>query len=169
MLVRNGVRFGFLAYAQDQANGNWPDLDARICDMDVARMRLDVAAMKGRADAIVVSMHGGVEYWTRVHPWQTRFARAAIEAGARVVVGHHPHVAQPWERYRGGVIFYSLGNLVFDQFDRTATQHGLLAEVIFQGAEMVRVNAVPVDLSGEHLGSRSLRDWLPRGHHSDRF
>ncbi|MES1261904.1 MAG: CapA family protein [Acidobacteriota bacterium] len=146
VLTRNGLRFGFLAYAQDQANGNYKDLDERICDMDVARMQQDVAAMKSRADVIAVSMHGGVEYWTRVHPLQTKFARAAIDAGARVVAGHHPHVVQRWERYGEGVIFYSLGNLVFDQFDRKATREGLLAEVVFSGTEIARVNAIPVEI-----------------------
>jgi poly-gamma-glutamate synthesis protein (capsule biosynthesis protein) len=148
VMPRNGVRFGFLAYAQDQANGNWPDLDERVCVMDITRMQRDVALMKTRADVITVSMHAGVEYGTRVHPLQTRFAQAAIHAGARIVVGHHPHVVQPWERFGAGVIFYSLGNLVFDQFDRKSTQQGLLAEVIFAGQEMVRVNAIPVALEG---------------------
>jgi poly-gamma-glutamate synthesis protein (capsule biosynthesis protein) len=148
VLVRNGVRFGFLAYAQDQANGNWPDIDDRICVMDTARMKQDITAMKSKADVITVSMHAGTEYSNRVHVLQARFAHAAIDAGAHVVVGHHPHVVQPWERYGAGVIFYSLGNLVFDQFDRKDTQHGLLAEVVFAGDEMMRVNAIPVDLAG---------------------
>jgi poly-gamma-glutamate capsule biosynthesis protein CapA/YwtB (metallophosphatase superfamily) len=44
------------------------------------------------------------------------------------------------------VIFYSLGNLVFDQFERKDTQQGLLAEVVFAGAELVRVDAIPVGI-----------------------
>jgi poly-gamma-glutamate capsule biosynthesis protein CapA/YwtB (metallophosphatase superfamily) len=146
VLVRNSVRFGFLAYAQDQANGNWKDLDDRICDMDIPRMQQDVASMKTRADVVLVSMHAGAEYWQRPHPIQVKFAKAAINAGAKVVVGHHPHVVQPWERYGNGVIFYSLGNLVFDQFERKETQRGLLAEVVFTGAEIARVNAIPVEI-----------------------
>jgi len=62
------------------------------------------------------------------------------------VVGHHPHVVQPWERYRDGVIFYSLGNLVFDQFQRIETQHGLLAEVVFAGATLLHAGVMPVDI-----------------------
>jgi poly-gamma-glutamate synthesis protein (capsule biosynthesis protein) len=60
--------------------------------MDVTRMQQDVATIKARADVIVVSMHGGAEYWKKAHPIQVRFAEAAIEAGAKVVAGHHPHV-----------------------------------------------------------------------------
>jgi len=146
VLVRNGVRFGFLAYAQDPNNGNYQDREERICDMDVAGMRQDIEALRTRADVISVSMHAGVEYWPKVHDIQKKFARAAIEAGAQVVVGHHPHVVQPWERYRGGVIFYSLGNLVFDQFERKETQEGLLAEIRFSGKEIAGVNAIPIEI-----------------------
>lgn len=148
VLQRNGIRFGFLAYAQDQANGNWPDIDDRICAMDIPAMQRDVAAMRGKSDVAVVSMHGGAEYWSHAHPLQIKFARAAVDAGARIVVGHHPHVTQPWELHGSGVIFYSLGNLVFDQFDRKETQRGLLAEVVFQGSQMVRINAIPLSLAG---------------------
>jgi poly-gamma-glutamate capsule biosynthesis protein CapA/YwtB (metallophosphatase superfamily) len=53
-------------------------------------------------------------------------------------------VVQPWEHYGQGVIFYSLGNLVFDQFQRVETQRGALAEIVFEGPRMVRANLIPV-------------------------
>jgi poly-gamma-glutamate capsule biosynthesis protein CapA/YwtB (metallophosphatase superfamily) len=52
------------------------------------------------------------------------------------------------ENYRGGVIFYSLGNLVFDQMHRRDTQRGLVAEVIFRGARLERWTAHPVEIRG---------------------
>jgi poly-gamma-glutamate capsule biosynthesis protein CapA/YwtB (metallophosphatase superfamily) len=146
VLTRNGQRFGFLAYTYDQSNGNHTDWDARIATMDVSTMRRDVRNMLTRADVVTVSMHAGWEYWTRANPQQVEFARAAIDAGARVVVGHHPHVVQPWEHYRSGVIFYSLGNLVFDQFQRPETQHGELAEVVFSGSSVARAELIPVEI-----------------------
>jgi len=146
ILARNGTHFGFLAYTYDQSNGNHSDFDDRIAPMDVDRMRSDVEGMLERADVAIVSMHAGLEYSPRPNAQQVEFARAAIDAGASVVVGHHPHVVQPWERYRSGAIFYSLGNLVFDQFQREETQHGLLAEVIFSGRTMSRAEAIPVDI-----------------------
>ena len=145
VLERNSLRFGFLGYTFDQSNGNHFDIDPRIAMLDAAQMRLDIASMKRRAEVIVVSMHAGAEYWTRPHPIQTAFARAAIEAGAKVVVGHHPHVVQPVERYRDGLIFYSLGNLVFDQ-RRKETQEGLVAEVVFWGSEPASYRLIPVDI-----------------------
>jgi poly-gamma-glutamate synthesis protein (capsule biosynthesis protein) len=93
-------------------------------------------------------MHAGVEYSPKSNAQQVAFARAAIDAGARVVVGHHPHVTQPWERYGQGVIFYSLGNLVFDQFQRVETQRGALADIVFEGPRLARASLLPVDIVG---------------------
>lgn len=145
VLERNGWRFGYLGYTFDQSNGNHFDIDPRIAMLDAEQMRRDVALLKRRAEVVIVSMHAGAEYWTRQHPIQTAFAHAAIEAGAKVVVGHHPHVVQPVERYRGGIIFYSLGNLVFDQ-RRKETQEGLVSEVVFFGGAPVSYRLIPVDI-----------------------
>jgi len=146
IVERNGLRFGFLAYTFDQSNGNYKDVDDRIASMNVPAMRADLAGLLTRADVAIVSMHAGTEYQPRPNPRQIEFAHAAIDAGARVVVGHHPHVTQPWERRGNGVIFYSLGNLVFDQFQRTETQRGALAEVVFSGKTLESAALLPVDI-----------------------
>jgi poly-gamma-glutamate capsule biosynthesis protein CapA/YwtB (metallophosphatase superfamily) len=147
VILRNGLRFGFLAYTFDQSNGNHRDIDDRIATMDIATMQCDVARLLAEdADVAVVSMHAGTEYRPVPNPQQTEFAHAALDAGARVVVGHHPHVTQPWERRDKGVIFYSLGNLVFDQFQRTETQRGALAEVVFSGKTLESAALLPVDI-----------------------
>jgi poly-gamma-glutamate synthesis protein (capsule biosynthesis protein) len=135
-LQRNGITFGFLAYTYDANNGNHKDTDPRINLLDVERMRADVAGMRTRAEVVVVSMHAGAEYDPKPNAQQVTFARAAADAGAAVVVGHHPHVRQPWEWYGGSAIFYSLGNLIFDQFQRTETQIGSLAELEFRGSRL---------------------------------
>ena len=150
VIERNGLRFGFLAYTYDQSNGNHADVDDRVAVMDTARMREDVGRLSSsgaaRADAIIVSMHAGTEYSPKSNAQQVSFARAAIEAGASVVAGHHPHVTQPWERWGDGVIFYSLGNLVFDQFQRVETQRGALAELVFEGPRLARAGLLPVEI-----------------------
>ncbi len=148
VLPRNGIRFGFLAYTYDANNGIYTDIDPRIALADAAQMRVDVASLRQRADVVIVSMHHGWEYYTTANPHQKAFAKAAIDAGASVVVGHHPHVVQPWERCGAGVIFYSLGNLVFDQSEPAATKRGLLAEVTFRGAALLDVKAIPVEITG---------------------
>ncbi len=146
VLQRNGVRFGFLAYTFDQSNGNYSDRDERIAMLDADRMTMDVKSMLGRADVVTVSMHAGWEYYRRPNPWQQKFARAAIDAGASIVVGHHPHVTQTVESYAKGVIFYSLGNLVFDQLQRKETQRGAIADVRFIGTRLVGYGMIPVEI-----------------------
>jgi poly-gamma-glutamate synthesis protein (capsule biosynthesis protein) len=146
VLTRNGIRFGFLAYTYDQSNGNHTDIDPRVPVMDTGRMLDDLRGLRERADVAIVSMHAGLEYSPAPNGQQKEFAQAAIDAGARIVVGHHPHVTQPWERYGSGVIYYSLGNLVFDQFQRAETQRGLLAETVFSGAALVHAGAIPVEI-----------------------
>lgn len=67
------------------------------------------------ADLVFVNMHWGVEYDNEPHPRQTELARAMIDVGADAIIGHHSHVLSEVEKYKDGVIFYGLGNFVFDQ------------------------------------------------------
>lgn len=147
VLTRNGVRFGFLGYTFDQQNGNWRDIDKRIALTDIGALCRDVAALRKRADVVIVSMHNGVEYQPHPNKAQVTFAHAAIDAGATLVIGHHPHVVQPEEKYKGGIIFYSLGNFVFDQYQREATQHGEVVQVSFVGEQVLAVHVMPVRIT----------------------
>lgn len=146
ILERNQVGFGFLAYTYNQSNGNHTDQDDRVAMMDVDQMTDDVAGLLKRADVVIVSMHAGIEYQPKPNTQQREFAHAAIDAGATLVVGHHPHVTQPVEAYGKGVIFYSLGNLAFDQFQRRETQRGYIADVRFMGKRLVGYGVIPVDI-----------------------
>ncbi len=114
--------------------------------MDLDQMVEDVKGLGKRCDVVIVSMHAGFEYQPQPNAQQRQFARAAIDAGAAMVVGHHPHVTQPVEVYGNGVIFYSLGNLAFDQFQRKETQRGLIADVRFEGDRLSTYSMIPVDI-----------------------
>ena len=147
VLERKGIRFGFLGYTYDQKNGNWRDIDSRIALADPAVLCRDVAELRKRADVVIVSMHHGIEYMPKPSAVQIAFAHAAIDAGATLVIGHHPHVVQPEEDYRGGLIFYSLGNFVFDQYQREATQHGEIVQVSFIGRNILATHVMPVKIT----------------------
>ncbi|MFQ5473061.1 MAG: CapA family protein [Dehalococcoidia bacterium] len=123
ILERNGLRIAFLAYVNTpndsvsgfvvedtKATADRPGVAWLTTDVVTA----DVAKLKAQVDLVVVSLHTGTEYTEAPTGLQTDTARAAIDAGASVVFGHHPHVLQGIETYNGGVIIYSLGNLVFD-------------------------------------------------------
>ncbi|KKW11629.1 MAG: Capsule synthesis protein, CapA [Parcubacteria group bacterium GW2011_GWA2_49_9] len=88
-------------------------------------LQKDIKHAKGLAGLIVTSFHWGEEYQTKHNAEQERIAKLAIDSGANLVIGHHPHVAQEVEEYNGGWIAYSLGNFVFDQNFSDDTKHGL--------------------------------------------
>jgi poly-gamma-glutamate capsule biosynthesis protein CapA/YwtB (metallophosphatase superfamily) len=120
-------------------------------ERDAARMAADVAAARPLADAVIVSWHWGVSLVSRdVVEYQRRMARAAIDAGADAVIGHHPHVLQPIEFYRGKPICYSIGNLFHALRSEHFTPESAVLELIF-GA------------GGAVSGVRIYPLWLDRG------
>lgn len=79
---------------------------------------------------VIVSFHWGQELMEEPKEYQVNLARLAVDSGADLVVGHHPHVPQPVEIYRGVPILYSLGNFSFGSYSRNA-RFGLMARVEF--------------------------------------
>ncbi len=82
---------------------------------------------------LIVSFHWGEELARQPKEYQIYLARLAIDSGADLVVGHHPHVPQPIEIYRGRPILYSLGNFSFGSYSSNATE-GLMVKA-FIGAD----------------------------------
>ena len=143
-----GKRLAFLAYTEStivplsyKANVK----RAGVAFMELSQMRRDVAFASRIADRVIVSMHAGKEYIPiKPHATQIGFARAAIDSGAHLVIGHHPHVIQRVERYNKGTIFYSLGNFIFDQRSPRSTREGLIVEIHFHHNLKMRFRFIPV-------------------------
>jgi poly-gamma-glutamate synthesis protein (capsule biosynthesis protein) len=112
-------------------------------DWDWDHFSAAVAAARERADAVIVSVHWGYEYETSVDPAQRDAALALLESGADLVIGHHPHVVQPFEIYDDGCVAYSLGNFVFDQH-QSETVQGLALRAFFDKRGLRAVQALPV-------------------------
>ncbi|HUW24662.1 MAG TPA: CapA family protein [Patescibacteria group bacterium] len=93
----------------------------------------EVKKNANKVDVLVVSLHWGGEYQKEPLPWQKDLAHQIIDSGAKVIIGHHPHVTQPTEKYQSGLIFYSLGNFIFDQPWSEKTKKGKIAKVVFEG------------------------------------
>lgn len=109
-----GLRIAFLSSTDVMENTfAGPDTPG-VALATVATIDADVRAARAQADVVIMALHSGVEYTDAPQPGQQRLARAAIDAGALLVLGSHPHALQGWERYHGGLIAYSLGNFVFD-------------------------------------------------------
>lgn len=130
-----GYDFAFLAYAYPEDYSIATNDRAGIADMNIEKMKKDIELLKNKEDRpelIIVLMHAGLEYKLEPNWQQQAFAQAAIEAGADLVVGHHPHWPQVFDFYQDKAIFYSLGNFVFDQMWSKETQQGLVLKVIWQ-------------------------------------
>ncbi len=129
IIERDGIKVGYLA-ASD-VGPNWlkaTEVSAGIMIADEVFFE-SIAKAKGKVDVIVASFHFGDEYQTKSNTRQQTLARRAVDAGANLVIGHHPHVRQEIEKYRNGLIAYSLGNFVFDQYFSEETMTGMALEV----------------------------------------
>jgi poly-gamma-glutamate synthesis protein (capsule biosynthesis protein) len=121
----NGLRVAFLGYSYgfNQSGNDCPPRTARCLRasvLDAEKAVSDVRAAASAADAVVVSVHWGVEYEGQPRAAQVELARRLADAGALAVIGHHPHVLQPVELYpradgATALIAYSLGNFVSNQ------------------------------------------------------
>ena len=103
------------------------------------------------SDHQVVYVHWGTEYEQRHSLFQERLAYRLIDAGADAIIGHHPHVIQDIELYKGAPIFYSLGNFIFDQYFSIEVQEGLMVELFWDEEDVASYHLIPVS----SIGSRS--------------
>lgn len=96
--------------------------------------------------AVVVSIHWGLEYLDYPGPEQLELGRKLVDAGADVIIGHHPHVLQPFEYYKNGLIIYSLGNFLFDLWHpETKPTAVALITIPHIGAPTVEFKPVHID------------------------
>jgi poly-gamma-glutamate synthesis protein (capsule biosynthesis protein) len=165
---RNGLAVAFLGYTYglNQGGNDCPTARAgaaaclQAAEIDRRAIVDDVRAAAAHADAVVVSLHWGVEYEQQPRAQDVALAHRLADAGALVILGHHPHVLQPVELYRRSdgstaVIAYSLGNFVSNQSRNfvpgvtpdvvAATRDGVLLRVVLarrdygRGVERVEV------------------------------
>ncbi|MGI6066175.1 MAG: CapA family protein [Bacillota bacterium] len=138
MLEVNGMKTAFLAYSE-MADMFWSYKYPRRLKADVdtpgiapcvpEQIEEDIALVRPIADLVVLSLHWGLEYQSEPEDYQREMAHRLIDAGADIIIGHHPHCIQGIETYQNGLIAYSLGNFVFDQNWSEETKQGLLLQI----------------------------------------
>ncbi len=129
IIEKNGIKIGFLGFtdvgpewlaATENQSGvllaNDPDLPSIIKNASE------------QVDILITSFHWGIEY-SEHNARQTTLAHTAIDNGAKLVIGHHPHVIEATENYKDGLIAYSLGNFIFDQYFSAETMEGMILKV----------------------------------------
>ena len=126
-----GVKFGFLGFnAIEKINET--SLSTQIKDLG------------DQVDILIVTFHWGSEYSPKSNDTQKRIAHLSVDSGADVVIGHHPHWVQEKETYLGKPIYYSLGNLIFDQVWSEKTQEGLVVKMFFSGKNYLTSQELPI-------------------------
>lgn len=145
VIEKNGLRIGFLGFTSTHPEQAWARADKPgVAYSDFGRLPSIVASARPRVDVLVVVFHGGTELAKEPNSIQKAFARAAVEAGADLVIGHHPHVLQPVEVYRGKPILYSIGNFLFVS-PSPATRDTVVAQAVLSKQGVERISFIPFD------------------------
>ena len=112
VLARNGLRVGLLCYCEDN-NYSLGTTGAGPAYYSADEVVADIEGLRSDVDVVVVSVHADLEFMPTPSPLRRAAFRSFCEAGAALVLGHHPHVPQGCERIGASLIAYSLGNFVF--------------------------------------------------------
>ncbi len=152
----NGLRLAFLGFMDvtEESEYNCRDWEAGPEKPGVAWAHQDkiqeaVQEAKVQADLVIVMFHNGYEIKKKVFPSQQEVARLAIDSGASLVIGSHPHVLQDIEEYHDGLIVYSMGNFVFDNFLFPPNLSAILSVILSaSGVESYELIDVIVQLNG---------------------
>ena len=142
--VSNDIKISFLAYSANF----YLTVEATQEKVGVAVIRekelaADIKQAKKWADIVVVSFHWGWEYSDHPTDDDRTMAHLAIDSGADLVIGHHAHVIQGVEAYKGGLICYNLGNFIFDQRG-TRTRRGLILRCDYSKSGLAKAELLPI-------------------------
>jgi len=147
LLQINGQRIAVLSYSMTLPENFFASHNkAGTAFGHESHVRADVRAARDQADIVLVSFHWGQEGKTSLRDYQTRLGRSAIDAGASAVIGHHPHILQGIERYKDGVILYSLGNFTFGSYSMRSARSAV-AQLHFRNARLQSVRLFPINVN----------------------
>lgn len=118
-----------------------------VTTLNIENMERDIKSAKEKIDFLIVTFHYGTEYQKIPNSNQKMWSESAVDFGADIVIGHHPHVTQPVEIYKDKYIAYSLGNFIFDQYFSKETMKGFMLEVKIIDDDIVEVNKIHYKLN----------------------
>lgn len=110
---------------------------------DITSVIKEIERIKPNCSYLILVAHWGVEYELQPSAEQQTMAHNLIDAGVDIIIGAHPHVVEPLEIYKGKVIFYSLGNFIFDQDFSAETTRGLVVR-IEMGQDKISFTLLPI-------------------------
>lgn len=142
-----GVKIGLVNYNQFHRLG-------------VENTLKDITSVKKRADLVIIYAHWGSEYDRHPGDRTRRLAHKFIDHGADLIIGSHPHMLQGKEEYQGKMIYYSLGNFIFDQYFKNDTCQGLAVRVKINPANL-HLELAEIPLSLESSGQTKINPNTP--------
>ena len=149
-----GVKVGFLSYteiwfvhAREPISWRATATEPGVAPAELDSIVEDIAKLRDKVDVVIVTVHWGKEYVNEPTAEQRLLAHAAVDAGAHLVLGHHPHVLQGIEFYKDGVIAYSLGNFVFD-INLAKTWETMLLSFSLASTGVLDLTVVPAYIFG---------------------
>ncbi|MCT4607419.1 MAG: CapA family protein [Marinisporobacter sp.] len=145
IMKRKGIRFGYLGYSVFPPEGYIYSKER----MDISRVNMKkigdtIKKAKEGCDYLILSFHWGNEYEFYPSEVQKNLAHIAIDQGADLVIGHHPHVLQGVEKYKDKLIFYSLGNFVFDRQRNKGTDETIIVNIKIENNQCKEVTLTPI-------------------------
>lgn len=149
IIEKNGITVGFLAFSKVIPKVDWYATNIRsgiIGSYKVHEKKFValIKEIKKNCDVLVVSVHWGKEYATAIRDEEKYIGHSMIDAGADVIMGHHPHVVQGLEIYKDKPIFYSLGNFIFYGFKNKLCNKTIMAEFkVNKKAEITNISIMP--------------------------
>ncbi len=150
IIEKDDIKIGVLAFSRVIPDVKWYANNNRAgivgaYDGYTQDMFKRIEEMKKEVDILILSSHWGVERSTKPRPQDIKIAKAAIDAGVDIVMGHHPHVLQGVEIYKGKPIFYSLGNFVFGGRDKL-TRTTMISQVNLKDKKLESIKVIPCNI-----------------------
>ena len=133
-----GIKLAFLSF------------DDTLAPLNQDQLSLEIKKVDPLVDWVVVNFHWGEEYQPQPNAHQKEIARTAVEAGADIIIGHHPHVPQPLEYIDHKPVFYSLGNFVFDQLWSMETRKGEVAKITLNKDKIIKTETIPIFINDQY-------------------
>lgn len=127
----NNLKFGFLGFNV-------------LNKINTDTIALAIKSAKSQVDILVVSFHWGAEYQSQPAKETITFAHLAVDSGADLIIGNHPHWIQPVEIYNNKLIMYAHGNFVFDQMWSEKTKEGVVGKYTFYGKTLIDAEFLPI-------------------------
>lgn len=147
LFTKHGLRFAIFAYLGDPLKGVvWSEKRPGPAQAGIEEICEAIECIRDSVNFVLVSIHWGTEYIHIPTKAQIAWAHAMIDAGADLIIGHHPHVLQSIEIYGNRVILYSLGNFVFDQHKTYQRQTGIFS-CIFKPGSIDSTSFIPCFIS----------------------